>query len=376
MIDRLPELARFNEASGIKPGESLDLLLATTTQPICLFTSAENIRTACDYRTIIGKGGRAFEILPVDNPIQEASRLRVPGVIPLVIHSATDPNLFQRMFADGPSFGQLLMSHLYTPTPDHQSPSLHVVGIANQGLEIISESPTQFDESKAAEMTSRRRHVLGNSTLTNDDFRDILRSPSVRRIVAHALGPTGTNISQAMRQYIAVLGVEGKTDLIVHPTGIEPLAYAEMALQEIEEGVIPMHMECAVYYDMATLFNQRRNEVVLADHHYMQLDIMQLASIEPIEALVARGIMRIATHPTPQPLIYPWTNAGKAEWIKATSNSAAAHMVLAGQADACVTTASTLNEIQDLVSRHVFGSPMMSFTIATPLNQQQLRRYL
>ncbi len=375
MIDKLPELARFNEARGIKPGESLDALLAVTTQPICLFTSAENIQAAHDYRAIIGRGQSDFEILPTGNPIQETLLLRAPGIIPLVIHSATDPVLNERMFTDGPDFGQLLMSHLYRPEPSHESPSVHVVGIANQGLEILSGSSIQSDESLVQTMALRKRGILGEDIVSNEDLRDILRSPSVRRIIAHALGPEGTNIAQAMKQYIETLGVEGKTDLVVHPTGIEPLAYAEMALEQIEEGIVPLHMECAVYYDMATLFNQRIGEVVLADHHYMPLDIMQLASIEPMEKLADRRIMRIATHPSPRPLIEPWVEAGRAEWVKATSNTAAAQMVLEGTVDACVTTGSGLEKAEGLVSRHVFGSPMMFFTIATPLTQQQLKKY-
>jgi len=62
-------------------------------------------------------------------------------------------------------------------------------------------------------------------------------------------------------------------------------------------------MECAVYYAMAQLFNQRPDEVVFCRHHYMPLDAMQLASEKTIEELVTRGSMRITTHPSPKPLI-------------------------------------------------------------------------
>lgn len=372
---RLPELARFNEPGGIKPGESLDLLLATTDIPICLFTSAENIEAALAFRAIIGKGARDFQIFPIHNPIQEGHLDEAPHVIPLVLHSATDPVLFQRMFADGPRFGQPLMGHVYTPRRDHESPSVYVVGVANQGLEIMSRLPTQFVESLVQKMALRRREILGNDIVSNDDFRGILQSPSVRKIVAHALGPAGTNISQAMRQYIESLGIEEKTDLWIHPAGIEPMAYAEEARQEVEEGVIPIHMECAVFYDMAKLFNRRRNEVVFADHHYMELDTMQLASIKDVEELAASRVVRIATHPSPRPLIKPWLGSHKAIWLKATSNATAAQMVVEGKADACITTAASLDEHQKLVSRHVFGSPIMFFNIATPLNQKQLRNY-
>lgn len=395
MIDRLPELKRFNEARGIEPGESLDLLLATTTKPIVLFAPLESIEAASWYKAIIGKRDNyrpiEFVISEVRNPIEAVASLDRDDseVIPLVIYSATNPILFERMFADGPSFGQLLMGHVYMPIANHQSPSIHVIGISNKGLRILSESKPQPNESLIQEMARIRRNALAGDLLylrqegrlSNDEFRNILRSQSVRKIIAHALGPVGTNISQAMELYIKTVGVEGKTDLIVHPAGIEPMAYAEDAMKEVEEGVVPLHMECAVYYEMQRLFNQRRNEVVFADHQYMALDTMQLASVKPIEELAARGVMRVATHPSPKPLIDPWIESKppRAQWLKATSNAAAAQMVLSGEADACITTASSLNQeqaqTQGLVSRHVFGSPIMFFTIATPLTQEQLRNY-
>lgn len=369
----LPELARFSETRGIEPGESFDAALATTDYPVVCFTSPDNMQVARTYGRVIGKGQTDFQVVAVENPIGETLKLKTPGVIPLVLHSATDPVLFQRMFADGPKLGQLLMGHLYIPTPGHESPSLYAVGIANQGLEIMSQSTVQPDELLTKQMTLRRREVLGD-TLTNDGFRDILRSASVRKVIAHALGPAGTNISQAMKQYIEALGVEDKTNLVVH-SGVEPMAYAEMALGEVEPNVVPIHMECAVYYEMGKMFDERRGEVVFADHHYMPLDAMQLASIKEIEELAASGVMRIATHPSPKPLVAPWVNAGKAEWTKATSNSEAAQMVLRNEVDACVTTGSGLAQAKGLVSRHVFGSPIMLFTIATPLNQEQLKAY-
>lgn len=382
MIDRLPELARFSEA-GVKPGESLDLLLAQAKQPIVLFTSDKDRQAAHDYQAVLGKKPGQLDVVTVANPIQEASKLTASGVIPLVIHSATDPILFERMFADGPSLGQLLMGHVYRTEVDHQSPSVHVVGIANQGLKLISGLNIQSNGQVAEGMALRRREILGEGHISNGDFKRLLQSQRVRKIIAHALGPAGTNISQAMEQYIKVLGLEGKTQLIIHPQGVEPLGnetnpvgYVDLASQQIEEGVIPLHMECAVYYREEELFRTRPNEVILADHHYMPLDAMQLASADPIEALVNRGIMRITTHPSPRPLINPWVNSGMAEWLKATSNSAAAQMVLGGEADACITTASGLDKAPGLTSRHVFGRPWMFFTIATPLNQEQLKNYL
>lgn len=372
----LPKLQKFSETNGVLPGEQLDLRLANTQRPIQLFAAGDSMKAADIYREVIGKRSLGFQIIRVDNPIQEASKSEDPKVIPLVIHSATDPTLLEKMFADSPAFGQLLMGHLYSPGAGHESSRVHVVGIANQGLEIVRNSPIEVGGQLEKEIAARRREVLGPDRLSNEEFRAILRSRSVRKIIAHALGPAGTNIAQAMELYIKSVGIEEKTELIVHPAGIEPMKYAEEAAGQVEEGVIPIHMECAVYYKMEELFDSRPNEVVLADHQYMPLDAMQLASIKPLEELAERGVMRIATHPSPQPLISPWEEVGRAEWIKATSNAAAALMVQSGEADACITTASGLAKAPKLTSRHIFGSPMMFFTIATPLNQKQLRNYL
>jgi len=370
----LPELARFNEAK-VHPGELLDLSLAAAGNPICCFTSAANLQVADAYKSVIGKNNGDFSICLVDNPIGEASRLDQSGVIPLTMYSAADRTLNERMFIDGPNLGQLLMSHIYMPQLDCQSPSLYTVGVATQGLKILEESQNSRDSSLLRQMEARRKEILGTD-ITNDDFRKILQSSLVEKIIAHTLGPRGTNISQAMGQYIGSLGINDKTDLIVHPSGIEPLIYTQIAAQQVKEGVVPIHMECAVYYDMGRVYDQRRNEVVFADHYYMPLDAMQLASIKTIEELVLTGVMRIAAHPSPKPLINPWVDAGKAQWIRATSNSAAAEMVMTGQANTCITTASSLISKDDLITRHVFGSPMMLFTIGTPLNQQQLKNYL
>lgn len=371
----LPELPRFNESKGVRPDEALDLSLAATDRPIACFTYPENAGYARDYGKIIGKGQNNFQVAAVDNPMEEASRLRTPDVIPLVVHSATDRALFERMFADGPRFGQLLMGQLYRETPDHESPSLYVIGVANQGLDIIGKSPTVNDPTVTQKIALRRREILGNGNVDNEEFRDILKSSSVDKIIAHTLGPKGTNISQAMEQYIKSLSVEGKTEFIVHPKGVEPRVYAEMALKQVKDGVIPIHMECAVYYEMGALFDERPKEVVFADHHYMMLDAMQLASVKELEELAVGGHMRIATHPTPRPIISGWEKQGVAQWIKATSNSAAAEMVMSGEADACITTGSSLAGKDRLVSRHMIGSPWMIFTIGTSLNQEQLKEY-
>lgn len=367
----LPELTSFKEPA-IEPGEALDLALATTTSPIRLFTTPEGLLAGDAYRAVIGKDNQDFALSLVENPMQEASQVENSEVVPLVMHSATDQDLNHKMYADGPVFGQFLMSHLYFPSPNHESPALHVVGISHQGLGLLGGSQAPTDKSLIQQLHERRQEILGE-TLSNEDFRQILQSDSVLKIIAHTLGPVGTNISQAMQEYLNTLGVRDKTDLVIHLAGIDPMMYAELAREEVSESVVPLHMEYAVYYEMAKLFNARRDEVVFADHHYMPLDAMQLASVQPIEELTQDRAIKIATHPSAQPLIMPWVKAKRAEWTKAASNPAAAQMVLNGEVDACVTTGSSLHDAPELAPRHIFGSPVMLFTIGTSLNQQQLQ---
>ena len=380
-ITNLPELPVFSEIKGIEPAEQVDLLLANIKQPICCLATQENLRAATAYKQILVAGGKSDKdivIEQVDDPVLAVSQQKQQDGIFLVISDATDPTLKDRMFIDGPSFGQLFMSHVYVPRSNHQSPDLFAVGIEKQGLETLNQQNVLLgaNQSVIEEMRRVRKIILGESVVANDDFREILKSKAVNTIIAHALGPAGTNISQAMRQYLERLGVQDKSHLIVHPRGIEPLDYAKMAAAQIQDGVLPIHMECAVYYNMGKLFDLRTEEVVFADHHYMPLDAMQLASIKEMEELALSGIMRIAAHPSPQPLINSWIGQGKVQWIRATSNSAAAEMVMNDEVDACITTATSLNGKNILKTRHQFGSPMMLFTIGTPLNQQQLKVYL
>lgn len=396
-IDKLPELARFSDTKGVTPGEPLDSLLAATKTPIVLFASPESVSTAHSYRGIIGKTDRKrpidFVVSEVNHPIEAAIDLDQDDsdVIPLVMYSATNRILNERMFADGPRLGQLLMGHMYIqPNREHQSPNLHAIGVSNKGLRILSELTPQSNELLTQKMAAMRKNLLkgdiylgSEPKIPNSVFRDILRSNPVNKVIAHALGPEGTNIAQAMRQYVKTIGIEDKTEIIVHPGGVEPMpnerskGYTEMATEQIEQGVIPIHMECAVYYRMGDTLNTRPGEVVFADHHYMMLDEMQLASRLDLDQLGGLGrVIKVATHPSPKPLINPWVNAGRAEWIKATSNSEASQMVLREEVDACITTGSGLAEAEGLKSLFVNGSPWMLFTIGTPLSQAQLRSYL
>ena len=135
-------------------------------------------------------------------------------------------------------------------------------------------------------------------------------------------------------------------------------------------------MECAVYYNQWRLWQERgKNEIIFADHHYMPLDKMMVVGKKDLSYLLKKEKIIIATHPSPQSLVRKWLDLADVDWIKATSNSAAAEMVAEGKADLCITTSqglaalqNKLDELEDedrLEEIHNCGSPMMVFTVAT-----------
>lgn len=252
----------------------------------------------------------------------------------------------------------------------------------------FSDSPTE-DEALEQKRSKRIKEFLGD-ILTATDVRRILQSSLVENIVLHALGPRGTNISQAAALYISRLGISHKAQVRIHDAGITPMEYAQIAAEETQTllsngrlpGKLHLHMECAVYNDMGKLYDQRAREAVFIDEQDMDLDTMQLGAAVTIEELqgvvAAQGSIRIATHPSPRSLILPWLDRGVATWVQASSNSAAARMVTNGEADACVTTASAVSLLsaRGIRTLHEFGSPNMIFTVASPLTHDQLRLYL
>lgn len=54
--EKLPELARFSDTRGVRPGASLDSALATIDKPIQLFVGSEDVKVAETYRGILGRG--------------------------------------------------------------------------------------------------------------------------------------------------------------------------------------------------------------------------------------------------------------------------------------------------------------------------------
>lgn len=321
------------------------------------------------YARIVGIEGKcklkAHDVLPHD----EITDLRADGVVPLFMNTALNSNLRHRFFGNPGVVG--FADHQYVPSQsEHASPELATIGTTEHGLGILSAHASHADlQGLQRERNERMHALLGPDMFTHIDMRDLLQSPKARSVRIHALGPQGTNIQQVADQYVELHGLQDRATVVVHDRGVEPMQYAELAAREMEDGVLPLHIECAVYYGMRDLYQQRMQELVFADHHYMPLDSMQLAARG---ALPDQEMLRLASHPSPIGLVDPWLQAGVAQHQKASSNSDAAAQVVDGNADACITTESgrvqyNLQQIQD------FGRPMMIFTLGTPYDADTLR---
>ncbi len=391
---RLEDLSSF-EVAQIPLGPQLGERLEASAAQLVILTHPDNHEAAMIYPRLIGRADDRSHVVLCNDPVAQAQEITEEGIIPLVVTRATDPMLKEMMFRNF-NFGQLLADRF--PVPNRNipgaTPILHCVGITQHGIRVLTEhadfsdSPT---EAQALEQKRSRRikEILGD-ILTATDFHRILQSPLVEHVILHALGPRGTNISQAATLYISRLGISHKAQVRIHDTGITPMEYSQMAAEETERLLsidslprqLHLHMECAVYHGMGELYEQRAREAVFSDVQDMALDNMQLGakdSLEKLQQIVAtQGSIRIATHPSPRSLVLPWLERRVATWIQASSNSAAARMVVNGEADACVTTASAVALLSSagISTLHGFGSPNMIFTVASPLTHDQLRLYL
>jgi len=377
-LQSLPPLASFPAQRQPAPEAFGAALRDSSIREIRCSCEPSQAEAAAVYAQVLGIR-RKFQIVesPSGIPYAELAADRTPGVVPLFVDSAINPMLADRFFRH-PEVVHFA-DHQYMPAEDRGTLMLHTVGTTAHGLQQLPRPSTDL-AALQRERSARAHELLGDDLPTCYDIRDLLASDQVRRVRLHALGPRGTNIQQASEQYIDALGLQSKADLLVHPRGVTPVQYAEMARQDMAEGVVPLHMECAVYFGMANLYRQRVREnleLLLADHHYMPLDEMQLAG----NGALAReddGMLRIASHGSPKPLVAPWIegDAAPAVCIDATSNAAAADMVRGGEAELCITTESGRKggpDQSELTKAHSFGSPMMVFTLGTPYTLRDLR---
>lgn len=321
---------------------------------------------------------RKIQMRVCDNglPYDEIDGMRSNGVMPLLLESALNTNLKDRFFSHPEivHFADVLYMH----RSDHISPELLTVGTTAHGLSMLA--PEKINQTMAQQVREKSMHDKLRLTFTYADMRRVLHHRDFTSVRIHGLGPRGTNIEQVCHQYLKCNELDPATDSrisepIIHEKGIEPPQYADIARDEKKErGVLPLHVECAVFYGMRDLYHGRVDELVFADHHPMPLDQMQLACRPGDEDRTISGKLRYASHPSPVQLAGPMLDAGDAQWVKASSNSHAAQMVRDGEADICITTEQG-RQISGLHQLRNFGSPTMLFTIGTPYTPEELRRY-
>lgn len=391
------EVLQTFEKTEIPVGPEFGERLEATCAHITLFVRPDEQDAGDTYRRIIGQTGDKASLVVCEDPILLAQEETALDVIPLVINSAIDPQLKEMMFRN-PDFGQLLADSFPVPSSSRPvaTPILYTIGITRHGIVVLDQSDATAQTTTSVAYREKKRSarikaVVGD-IITPADFHDILHSQQVKYVIIHALGPAGTNISQASHLYAERIGITGKTEVTIHGVGITPLDYAQIAADEtrasLSSGTLPetlhLHVECAVYNDMDRLYEERAEEAIFIDEQNMALDTMQLAAVVSMEELQnmvkSRGRIRIATHPSPRSLVLQWIERGLVEWIQASSNSAAALMVAKGQADMCVTTASSVGLLtkhgREIHTLYEFGSPNMIFTIASSMTHKQLQRYL
>jgi len=323
---------------------------------------------ASDYLAILGK---PLHSLRLHDPVFDWEAVEAhddESVIPIFFMEATDPTLREHFFAGRPM--RFFVDQFYRPAPGFESNRLYIIGTTDQAWRELGSPATQASPSYKRDRLAKLKHQFGPNYLHPTEVEQALKSEAVERIRLHALGSEGTNIARATRQFVTAHALQDRAEVIVHPNRVEPLQYAQVAAEDVRSGVFPLHTECAVYYELDRMFDTRSSELVFAAHHYMPLDGMQLAARtdQPVEGGV------IASHPSPKGLVRRWQREGS-EVIAASSNTHAAAMVLAGEADMCVTTTSAAQAMNLATIEH-FGSPLMMFTFGTPLNRNQIRDLL
>ncbi len=196
---------------------------------------------------------------------------------------------------------------------------------------------------------------------SQEEVKRVFQSPRVEGVVSFALGPEGTNISQASQEWVEETGIKEKTTTILESTPEECL---QLAREITEPNVVSLFWTCAVFYALKDLFFTNPDVYPFFIQHGMRLDEMQLATREDIlEQINQLGISPdwvIASHPSPAPLLEELARSKGCIVTEANSNSDAAQKCASEEVNLCMTTESA-REIHDLIEIHSFGSPLMIF---------------
>lgn len=203
-----------------------------------------------------------------------------------------------------------------------------------------------------------------------------LRHGSIKKIYSFALGPEGTNLARASREWLEHACLMDKSVIVLCQTPEECLAEARKITNS---GEVAIFWTCAVFYALKDMFFGNPDVYPFAIVHRSRLDKMQVAIRKELFPLVEFETWSfescttyggdvfpgdpifpeswsIAAHPSPTPLL-----AGlKCKFVPASSNSAAAEMCARGDVEACITTESARTRT-GLAKLHEFGSPDMIF---------------
>lgn len=205
---------------------------------------------------------------------------------------------------------------------------------------------------------------------TSEEIKLALHSPLVRRIYCFALGPAGTNISQACEEWVESMALHRQTVIELCHTPEESLTRArEIGKEDVfleaektlvgKDEILGIFWTCAVYYNLNKLFFENPDTLPFFIQYTMRLDEMQLATREELIGQVAMANKvpekwLIASHPSPAPLL-PCQ-----EVVLVNSNAVAAAKCREKEVELCITTESA-RRIHGLVKVHSFGSPPMVF---------------
>jgi len=220
---------------------------------------------------------------------------------------------------------------------------------------LISERRKRMSRAKVQGLES----FLSFEGLPRDEeeIKTVLNLREIQEIRIFALGPEGTNISQACRQWADRMGVAFKTKVILCDT---PEISLEKARQVAERGVLTIFWTCAVYAKEHEFFFTNPDVLPFFFTEIMDLDEMQFATRQEMVSQLNNGEVprnwRIASHPSPAPLVRNL----KCKVVIVNSNAAAAKDCKEGAVEACITTEKA-RKIYNLVKVHSFGSPPMVF---------------
>ncbi len=202
-----------------------------------------------------------------------------------------------------------------------------------------------------------RFRPVGGLPGSDEDIREALASDLIRQIRHFALGPEGTNISQACSRWTVRMEIGHKAHTVLCDTPEDSIVATR---QLVEPSTLGVFWTCAVYSREMEIFFRNPDTLPFFTQETMALDKMQLATRAALAAdlsapFVPRG-WRIAVHSSPAALLHPHHR----NVVLVNSNAAAAIDCAAGRVEACITTESA-RSLHGLTSLHCFGSPEMVF---------------